>query len=466
MSSIVINMTQNTLTENDRKYQLLVENQTDLVVEVGIDGRFLFVSSSYCEIFGKSEEELLCNKFMPLVHEDDRQKTAEIMKQLYSPPYKCYLEQRAMTKEGWRWLAWADKAVLDDDDKIVSIVGVGRDITEQKEAELALQKRLNLEKVIAGISTRFVKNEPHEFLDCITEALGDIGRLSGTDRCHMTLISDDMRRIDTFTEWCSVGAKPIRRVMESLIPDDLPWFLKQLKNDQNVYISSDSSFPPEARAERELLKSFSIKSMMLVPMFSNHRLTGCLGFDNTDPNHDWVSEDQHLLRMAGEIFVGAMERWRALTALEEARQLSEVNRQALSNKNTALKEIMSQLDSEKKNIAYQVESNIDKIAMPLIETLETKTNASGQCYLELLRKCLSEITSPFINELERNSIKLSRRELEICNMIRSGFSSKDIARLFNTSENTVLGQRKSIRRKLGIAKKSVNLSSFLVNNQS
>jgi DNA-binding NarL/FixJ family response regulator len=48
-------------------------------------------------------------------------------------------------------------------------------------------------------------------------------------------------------------------------------------------------------------------------------------------------------------------------------------------------------------------------------------------------------------------------------MIKGGFSSKDMARLFNTSENTVLGQRKSIRRKLGIAGKNVNLSTFLIN---
>jgi len=36
-----------------------VENQTDMVVKVDLEGRFLFVSPSYCEVFGKTEEKLL-----------------------------------------------------------------------------------------------------------------------------------------------------------------------------------------------------------------------------------------------------------------------------------------------------------------------------------------------------------------------------------------------------------------------
>ncbi len=128
------------LKESKEKYQLLVENQTDLVVKVDTEGHFQFVSPSYCEMFGKTEEELLGKKFMPLVHEDDRGLTAKAMENLYRPPYTCYVEQRAMTKDGWKWLAWADKSVLDENGKVIAIVGVGREIDERKSAELELFK--------------------------------------------------------------------------------------------------------------------------------------------------------------------------------------------------------------------------------------------------------------------------------------------------------------------------------------
>ncbi len=122
------------------RYKLLVENQTDLVVKVDLDGRFLFVSPSYCELFGKTEEELLGQVFLPLVHEQDREETARAMEALYREPYACQLEQRALTRHGWRWLAWADKAVRDAGGRVVSIVGVGRDITEKKRAEETLRE--------------------------------------------------------------------------------------------------------------------------------------------------------------------------------------------------------------------------------------------------------------------------------------------------------------------------------------
>uniref|UniRef100_A0A832DKE3 histidine kinase n=1 Tax=Ignavibacterium album TaxID=591197 RepID=A0A832DKE3_9BACT len=128
------------LKESEEKYRLLIENQTDLVVKIDLEGRFLFVSESYCRTFGKSQEELLGNKFLPLVHPDDRESTIKEMEKLYSHPYSCYIEQRALTAKGWRWFSWVDTMVFDESGKMTSIIGVGRDITEKKEAELALKQ--------------------------------------------------------------------------------------------------------------------------------------------------------------------------------------------------------------------------------------------------------------------------------------------------------------------------------------
>jgi two-component system cell cycle sensor histidine kinase/response regulator CckA len=128
------------LRESEEKYRLLIENQTDMVVKVDIEGKFQFISPSYCEMFGKVNEELLGKKFMPFVHEDDRETTAKAMEALYYPPHKVYIEQRAMTKDGWKWLSWMDTAVLDENKNVIAIIGVGRDITERKQAEKILRE--------------------------------------------------------------------------------------------------------------------------------------------------------------------------------------------------------------------------------------------------------------------------------------------------------------------------------------
>ena len=131
---------QETLKESEEKYRLLIEGQTDLIVKVNTKGKFVFISPSYCELFGKSEEELIGQTYMPLVHEDDQDLTTKALENLFKPPYTCYIEQRAYTKHGWRWIAWSDKAILDKNNQVTEIIGIGRDITYQKGVEDALRR--------------------------------------------------------------------------------------------------------------------------------------------------------------------------------------------------------------------------------------------------------------------------------------------------------------------------------------
>lgn len=136
------------LKESEANYRLLVENQTDIVVKVDLEGRFLFVSPSYCRMFGKTEDELIGQTFMPLVHEEDQERTAEAMKSLFAPPHRVYLEQRAFTAKGWVWLAWNDTVLLNNNGEVTAIIGVGRDVTERKQAEtelLELKEQLEIQ---------------------------------------------------------------------------------------------------------------------------------------------------------------------------------------------------------------------------------------------------------------------------------------------------------------------------------
>ncbi|HEY6009205.1 MAG TPA: EAL domain-containing protein [Geobacteraceae bacterium] len=131
---------QRALLKSEELYRMLVENQSDLVVKTDADGRFLFVSPSFCQLFGAPEQDLLGLPFTRLVHADDLEQTEWCRRQLHRPPYSCYYEHRALTRDGVRWLGWSEKAVLDDDNRMVAAVGMGRDITDRKRAEDEIQQ--------------------------------------------------------------------------------------------------------------------------------------------------------------------------------------------------------------------------------------------------------------------------------------------------------------------------------------
>ncbi|GAB1428905.1 hypothetical protein MASR2M17_23400 [Aminivibrio sp.] len=83
-----------------------------MVVKVDLRA-FPLCQSRLLPDLGKSEAELLGQAFMPLVHEEDLPATREAMKGLLVPPHRAYMEQRAMTADGWRWIAWNDSAIVD-----------------------------------------------------------------------------------------------------------------------------------------------------------------------------------------------------------------------------------------------------------------------------------------------------------------------------------------------------------------
>jgi len=162
------------LYRSEEKYRLLIENQNDLVVKVDIEGRFQFVSPSYCKVFGKSEEELLGKTFLPLVHEDDQQSTMKEMENIYKPPYTAYIEQRAMTKDGWKWLGWMDTAILDENNNVTAIIGVGRDLSERKQAEEEkehLEKQLRRAQKLETIGT-LAGGIAHDFNNILAPIMG------------------------------------------------------------------------------------------------------------------------------------------------------------------------------------------------------------------------------------------------------------------------------------------------------
>ncbi|MBU0520011.1 PAS domain S-box protein [bacterium] len=123
------------LRESEANYRLLVENQTDLVMKFDPDGNILFTTPSFCNLFGGAPTDWIGKPLLPLVHDDDVDKTMQAVAELLAPPYKCYLEIQVRTISGWRWIAWANQSVLDDDGNVVEIIAVGRDITSKRHAE-------------------------------------------------------------------------------------------------------------------------------------------------------------------------------------------------------------------------------------------------------------------------------------------------------------------------------------------
>jgi DNA-binding CsgD family transcriptional regulator len=147
--------------------------------------------------------------------------------------------------------------------------------------------------------------------------------------------------------------------------------------------------------------------------------------------------------------------------LQETNQLLTVERRALQEANTALKTIMGRIEDEKKEVFKQIRDNVEKVLLPILNELTWAVSEPKRKYVELLRKNLEDITAPFISRISRGYRSLTPTEIQICNLIRSGLRTKEIAEMRNISPATISRHRERIRRKLGIAGKDVNLVTHL-----
>ena len=153
---------------------------------------------------------------------------------------------------------------------------------------------------------------------------------------------------------------------------------------------------------------------------------------------------------------------RTAKLLQAEKELFEQNR-LLQEKNIALREVMGQLEDEKKNIAETIRNNMEQLVLPQIDKIRTTGSADCKKHLQLLEYNLKEITAGFGKLLSDKLNRLTQKEIEICDMIKRGMSCKEIARLQNTSPRTVETHRNRIRKKLGITDTAVNLATYLKN---
>ena len=108
-----------------------------------------------------------------------------------------------------------------------------------------------------------------------------------------------------------------------------------------------------------------------------------------------------------------------------------------------------------------IRDNVDKILMPILHALSLDLPHTQRKYVELLRTNLEEISSPFVSQLSKIHLALTPTEVSICNMIRSGLRTKEIAEMRSVSAATINRHREHIRRKLKITNSETNLMTYL-----
>ena len=123
--------------------------------------------------------------------------------------------------------------------------------------------------------------------------------------------------------------------------------------------------------------------------------------------------------------------------LQEINKQLSLERKALQESNAALRTVLTRIEEEKSEIYRDIKTNVDKIIMPILIGMSLELPITQGKYIEMLRKNLEEITSQFVGRLSGSYHSLTPVEITICNMIRNGMRTKEIARMRGVSAATI-----------------------------
>lgn len=129
------------LRASERRYRAVVENQTELICRYLPDFTLTFVNDACCRYFGKPREELLGHSFLSLHEPGNHEMIREALGAFARGEIEShtYVEQAARSGGDFRWLEWTDRPIRAETGQVVEYQAIGRDIHEQRLAELALK---------------------------------------------------------------------------------------------------------------------------------------------------------------------------------------------------------------------------------------------------------------------------------------------------------------------------------------
>jgi len=408
--------------DSEERVRAMLEGSSDMIQVMDEQGTLKYVSPSMKRILGYDPAMPVGDSAFKIIHPEDMPEVQKKFREMIDNPGKPVMVVcRCRHADGtWRHMeTWARNNL--DNPAIRGIVLNIRDITDRVRGQAMLAE--SEEKF------RSIVEQSHDGITIIDN--------TGT----IILFNPAQERISGIPAAEALGKK-IWDIQYRLITEAMrrKFSYRQLKQNHQQLLKTGKSPWLQSVINTEMVRADGALVHLETVVFPLRLATGTA--------YASFNRDITVLRKA------------EVALKEREAELSEQNR-LLEEKNIALREVMGQLEAEKKKIGDQVQNNVDRLVMPLITKLKARCGDAERTYLRMLEENLRDISGGFGRGMSQTMYRFTQREIELCDMVRQGLSSKEIAQLRNISPRTVDTHRNRIRKKLGITDPEINLTTYL-----
>ena len=447
--------------EQARLLDLIFEHTLDSIVLLDKDYNFIRVSETYaksCQIAGaefpgQNHFELFPSNFK------DEADEAKKGKYIYRKSARPFIFP---DHPEWGITYWdlGLVPILDEEREIELFLFTLKDVTRRVRQEKEIQESKARLLLVKNMGMEISSDMSIE--EVVTNSLNNIFKMLPDYRVSYGVRIDE----NLYRCMASVGPSSMKSIEGTDFDmTDAPEFVEALTKEHIVTndILQDEIVAPL----RSQLEKIQVRAMINTPVTHAVGLKGLIWLDSDLP-HSWSDHEITTLADASRYMAVAVknaqlveEQSKTAADLREASEKLRAESQELTLKNIALNQVLIHLEKEKQNYKEQISESVESLLMPIVKKLKKRGGNLSPRDISLLENSLDSIVGKEIDVFRKNLVKLSPRELDICELIREGKSSKEISSVLNLSTLTIHKHRESIRSKLQLKNKSTNLSAYL-----
>ena len=136
---------QDELAQSEKKYRELVESANSIIMRMDTKGDITFVNRFALDFFGYREEEILgrnvVGSIVPALDSEGRDLRLMIEAIGRNPQdYSTNVNENIRSNGERVWIAWTNRPVMDDEGRIIEVLCIGNDMTENRRSSEGLKR--------------------------------------------------------------------------------------------------------------------------------------------------------------------------------------------------------------------------------------------------------------------------------------------------------------------------------------
>ncbi|ADE35729.1 GAF domain-containing sensor histidine kinase [Methanohalophilus mahii] len=214
-----------------------------------------------------------------------------------------------------------DVGEKNDTEALKTMIDIMGQFFKEREYKKQLNAKIKIQKTVNNVQSILINHYDSD--EAFVSVLQEVSKLTKATHSYLFQFRNGENIADMTHEWCAESMPSHREKLHNLNSGKFHWFTGRLKRNEVIQIVDPNRLPPEAAAEKKLLQTLGIKSLIAFPIWGEKKLAGFLTINNTERIARWDQNDIYMLLVIADSVGAVIKKEKANKAFLRAKSLEE-----------------------------------------------------------------------------------------------------------------------------------------------